>query len=257
MALANRPVQTVILQNYTLDLKLLPENTRAVTATTLISSAGALEGATSISVTSNPAVTYTIAAGTSLSFIAPASPTGRVEVLVLANATLTGATAATLTIAPLLDTIAPNSTARLVQDMFPLLGITSFGLQPSPTVVDTTHSQSGSGTSSAIVRTKREISIEGIEYVGDIALEQFVKRTYFDPVFMNRELYAIATYPNGSRFEGAAKATALNLTGTPMEVMKYTFTLEFQDEVIWSPAYYAATTVVGPGGSTGFPAYNL
>jgi predicted secreted protein len=252
MALANRPVQTVILQNYTLDIKLLPENTRAVTTTTLTCTAGALEGATSISVTATTGVTYTIAAGTSLSFVAPTNPSIRQQVLVLANATLAGTTAVSLTIAPLLDPIAANSTSRLVQDMFPLLGITSFGMQPSPTVVDTTHSQSGSGTSSAIVRSKREISIEGIEYVGDIALEHFVKRTFFDPVFMNRELYAIATYPNGSRFEGPSKVTALNLTGTPMEVMKYTCTLEFQDEVLWTPGYYAAG-----GSSSGFPAYNL
>jgi len=252
MALANRPVQTVILQNYTLDIKLLPENTRAVTTTTLTCAAGALEGATSISVTATTGVTYTIAAGTSLSFVAPTNPLIRQQVLVLANATLAGTTAVSLTIAPLLDAIAANSTSRLVQDMFPLLGITSFGMQPSPTVVDTTHSQSGSGTSSAIVRSKREISIEGIEYIGDIALEHFIKRTFFDPVFMNRELYAIATYPNGARFEGASKVTALNLTGTPMEVMKYTCTLEFQDEVSWTPAYYASG-----GLASGFPVYNL
>lgn len=252
MATANRPVQTVILQNYTLDLKLLPENTRSVTTATITATSAAAEGATSLSVATTAGVTYTIAAGTSLSFVAPSNPTIRQQALVLANATLAGATAVTLTVAPLLDAIAINSTSRLVQDMFPLLGITSFGLQPSPTVVDTTHSQSGSGTSSAIIRSKREISVEGIEYVGDIALEQFIKRTHFDPVYMNRELYAIATYPNGSRFEGAAKSTALNLTGTPMEVMKYTFTLEFQDDWIWTPAYYATG-----GLANGFPSYNL
>lgn len=220
MATANRPVQTVILQNYTLDLKLLPENTRSVTTATITAPSGAVEGATTLSVATTAGVTYTIAAGTSLNFVAPSNPNNRQQALVLANATLNGTTTVTLSIAPLLDPIAVNSTSRLVQDMFPLLGITSFGLQPSPTIVDTTHSQSGSGTSSAIIRSKREISVEGIEYVGDIALEQFVKRTHFDPVYMNRELYAIATYPNGARFEGAAKATALNLTGTPMEVMK-------------------------------------
>jgi hypothetical protein len=252
MALANRPVQTVILQNYTLDLKLLPENTRSVTTATITAPSGAAEGATTLSVATTAGVTYTIAAGTSLNFAAPSNPNNRQQALVLANATLNGTTAVTLSIAPLLDPIAVNATSRLVQDMFPLLGITSFGLQPSPTIVDTTHSQSGSGTSSAIIRSKREISVEGIEYVGDIALEQFVKRTHFDPVYMNRELYAIATYPNGARFEGAAKATALNLTGTPMEVMKYTFTLEFQDDWIWTPAYYASG-----GLANGFPSYNL
>lgn len=252
MAVAARPVQPVILQNYTLDLKLLPENTRSVTAATITVTAQAAESSTSISVSTAAGINYTIAAGTSLSFAAPSNPTARQQVLVLANATLSGTTPVTLTVSPILDTIVVNSTARLVQDMFPLLGITSFGLQPSPTVVDTTHSQSGSGTSSAIVRTKREISVEGIEYIGDIALEQFIKRTYFDPTYMNRELYAIATYPNGAKFEGAAKSTALNLTGTPMEVMKYTFTLEFQDEVLWTPAYYASG-----GLANGFPNYNL
>lgn len=252
MAIASRPVQTIILQNYTLDLKLLPENTRSVTAATITVTSTAAEGSTTLSVSTTAGINYTIAAGTSLSFIAPSSPTIRQQALVLANATLSGATTVTLQVAPLLDSIVVNSTARLVQDMFPLLGITSFGLQPSPTVVDTTHSQSGSGTSSAIVRSKREISVEGIEYQGDIALEQFVKRTHFDPVYMNRELYAIATYPNGAKFEGAAKSTALNLTGTPMEVMKYTFTLEFQDDWIWTPAYYATG-----GLSNGFPSYNL
>lgn len=252
MALANRPVQTVILQNFALDVKMLPENTRAVTTTTLTCTAGALEGATNISVSATTGVTYTIAAGTSLSFVAPTNPLIRQQILVLSNATLAGTTAVSLTIAPLLDAIAANSTARLVQDMFPVLGITNLGPQLSPTVVDTTHAQSGSGTSSAIVRTKRELTVEGIEYVGDIALEQFIKRTFFDPVFMNRELYAIATYPNGARLEGASKVTALTMPATQMEVLKYTFTLEFQDEISWTPAYYASG-----GSSTGFPVYNL
>jgi hypothetical protein len=250
MALANRPVQTVILQNFALDLKMLGENNRNLSVTTLTCGAAA-EGATSISVTATTGVNYTIAAGTALSFIASASPLGRVEVLLLANATLSGSTAVPLTIAPLLDAIPSGSTARLVQDMFPVLGITNLGPQLSPTVVDTTHAQSGSGTSSAIVRTKRELTVEGIEYVGDIALEQFVKRTFFDPIYMNRELYAIATYPNGSKLEGASKVTALTMPATQMEVMKYTFTLEFQDEIFWTPAYYASG-----GSSIGFPNYN-
>lgn len=250
MALANRPVQTVILQNFALDLKMLGENNRNLSVTTLTCGATA-EGATSISVTATTGVNYTIAAGTALSFIASASPLGRVEVLLLANATLSGSTAVPLTIAPLLDAIPSGSTARLVQDMFPVLGITNLGPQLSPTVVDTTHAQSGSGTSSAIVRTKRELTVEGIEYVGDIALEQFVKRTFFDPIYMNRELYAIATYPNGSKLEGASKVTALTMPATQMEVMKYTFTLEFQDEIFWTPAYYASG-----GSSIGFPNYN-
>lgn len=250
MALANRPVQTVILQNFALDLKMLGENNRNLSVTTLTCGAAA-EGATSISVTATTGVNYTIAAGTALSFIASASPLGRVEVLLLANATLSGSTAVPLTIAPLLDAIPSGSTARLVQDMFPVLGITNLGPQLSPTVVDTTHAQSGSGTSSAIVRTKRELTVEGIEYVGDIALEQFVKRTFFDPIYMNRELYAIATYPNGSKMEGASKVTALTMPATQMEVMKYTFTLEFQDEIFWTPAYYASG-----GSSIGFPTYN-
>lgn len=249
MAIANRPVQTVILQNYTLDLKLLTENNRTVSALTLTTT-GALEGAVRVDI-SGGTNGFTIAAGTSLTF---GPPTGtlranRQQVLLVDNATFGAGGTATISCAPLLDAILNGSTARFIQDMYPLLGITSFGLQPSPTVVDTTHAQSGSGTSSAIIRSKREISIEGIEYVGDIALEQFIKRTHFDPVFMNRELYAIATYPNGAKFEGAAKSTALNLTGTPMDVMKYTFTLEFQDDWIWSPAYYS---LVGSN-TTGVP----
>lgn len=251
MALANRPVQTVILQNFALDLKMLGENNRNLSVTTLTCGLGALEGATSINVTATTGVNYTIAAGTALSFVAPTSPLGRVEVLLLANATLSGGSTISLTIAPLLDSITAGSTARLVQDMFPVLGITNLGPQLSPTVVDTTHAQSGSGTSSAIVRTKRELTVEGIEYVGDIALEQFVKRTFFDPIYMNRELYAIATYPNGSKLEGASKVTALTMPATQMEVMKYTFTLEFQDEIFWTPAYYASG-----GSSIGFPNYN-
>lgn len=251
MATAKRPVQTVILQNYTLDLKMLGENNRFLTETTLATVGSTGEGATRIFVSQTSGTkAFQVAAGTSLTFRATGSAT-RQQVLILADVTIPSSGSTELTIAPLLDPIPAGSNSRLIEDMFPLLGITSFGLQPSPTVVDTTHSQSGSGTSSAIVRTKREISIEGIEYVGDIALEQFVKRTYFDPAFMNRELYAIATYPNGTRFEGPSKITALNLTGTPMEVMKYTFTLEFQDEVLWTPGYYSSG-----GAANGFPAYN-
>ena len=45
MVIANRPVQTVILQNYTLDLKLLPENTRSATTATITATSSASEGA--------------------------------------------------------------------------------------------------------------------------------------------------------------------------------------------------------------------
>lgn len=252
MALANRPIAVVPLTAFSLDVKLLPLNTRSVTSTTLTCTAGAIAGATTISVSATTGVTYTIAAGTSLSFAASTNPLSRQHVLLVADATLAGTTAVSLTIAPLGRAIAANSTARLVQDMFPLLGLTSLGQQPSPTVVDTTHSQSGSGTSSGIVRMKREITFEGNEFEGDIALEQMIKRTFFDPTSINRELYAIATYPNGARFEGATKVTALTLPATPMEIMKYTGTLEFQDEIFWTPAYYAAG-----GSANGFPSYNL
>ena len=130
MATANRPVQTVILQNYTLDLKLLPDNTRSVTTATVTATSSAAEGSTSLSVATTAGITYTIAAGTSLSFVAASNPTIRQQALVLANATLAGATTVTLTVAPLVDTISANSTARLVQDMFPLLGIIPFLLTP-------------------------------------------------------------------------------------------------------------------------------
>lgn len=256
MAKANRPVAAIPLTAFTLDVKLLSLNSRTLTATNVSCGAGAPVGATSISVSSSVGVNYTIAAGTSLSFVATINPLARQHVLLVEDATLSGTTPVDLKVAPLVRSIPTNSTARLVQDMFPVLGITSLGPQPSPTVVDTTHAQSGSGTSSAIVRIKRELSVEGNEFEGDIALEQMIKRTFNDPSFVNRELYAIATYPNGARFEGPTKVTALTTPATAMEIMKYTFTLEFQDEVIWSPAYYSPTPAAGLAGSTGFPAYN-
>lgn len=252
MALATRPIESIVLQNFSLDLKLLPPGTDSVTFTTLTCPAGALEGATTISVTATAGVNYTIAAGTSLSFAAQSSPSGRQHVLLLANATLAGTTAVSLTVAPLFRAIPANATSRLVQDMFPLQGLTNMTPQFGPVVVDTTNNMNGSGTSSAVVRVKREITFEGTEFRDDQCLMHFIKAPYNNPVLMNRPLWAIATLPTGERYEGVAKTTALTMPVTVQEVMKYTGTLEFQGEISWLPGYYATG-----GSSNGFPAYNL
>ncbi|MFM6236706.1 MAG: phage tail tube protein [Dolichospermum sp.] len=233
-----RPVQDIILQDYTLDIRLLPVNSRAVVKNVITFESAAILGATTVSLTA--ASSTTIEAGTSVSFAAASSPTERQQVLFTSDATITS-TATNFAVAPLKKAIADNSVGDFVVGTVPLFGIQTMDVQNQETQVDTTNFQSGSGTEMAIVRNARTLNISGIVKVGDMAYTNIIQKVSLDSAFINREIYAIATFPDGEKFEGAAKIMGLNMPANQNEVKKYTFNLTFLgDSFIWTPGYYAA-----------------
>jgi hypothetical protein len=233
-----RPVQDIILQDYTLDILLLAANSRAVTRATITADAAAAVGDTTISLTA--ASSTTIKAGTSISFASASGATERQQVLFTANATITD-TAASFAIAPLKKAIADSSVASFVIGTVPLFGIQTMDKVNQETQIETSTFQSGPGTEMSIVRVARTLNISGIVKAGDLAYVDIIKRVSDDSVFLNREIYAIATLPDGEKFEGAAKLMGLNEPANKDEVKKYSFNLTFQgDSFIWTPGYYAA-----------------
>lgn len=233
-----RPVQDIVLQDYTLDILLLPANSRAVTRATITADAAAAVGETTISLTA--AASTTIKAGTSISFATASGATERQQVLFTTNAAI-AATATNCAIAPLRKAIASSSTASFVVGTVPLFGIQTMDIQTQETQVDTTNFQSGSGTETAIVRNSRTLNISGITKAGDLAYTDIIQRVTLDSAFLNREVYAVATFPDGEKLEGAAKVMGLNMPANQNEVKKYSFNLTFLgDSFIWTPGYYAA-----------------
>lgn len=229
-----RPTQSIILQQYTLDLLMLPYGSRTVTTRTITSAAAAARNATSISLV-RPAGSndnLTIKAGTSVSFQVTSSSTTRQQVLFVEDVVLTNDTESpnTFKTAPLFDAVGSSSTATVIVNSIPLFGIQSFDLQNQETTVDTTSTQSGSGTESAMIRFNRTIAVNGVELVNDVALETIIKPLAFETSYANREVYAVATYPNGERYEGAAKVMGFNMPGNQNEVSRYNFSLQFQGD---------------------------
>ena len=92
-----------------------------------------------------------------------------------------------------------------------------------------------------MVRFDRTVAVSGVTMAGDRALETIVKRIVFDTAYTNREVYAVATYPNGEKYEGAAKIMGYSSPGNQNEVAKYQFNLQFQgDTLVRTQAYHFA-----------------
>ncbi len=246
-----RPTKSIILQNYTLEMMMLPLNSRAISKVT-IATTGAAENADTLPLTAtgvNPADTsFTIRAGTSLSF--GAANQRRHQVLFVEDVVFVDGSPDTITTSPKIARLMraiPASSAEFIlplpggSAMTPLFGIQGFDLQSQETTVDTTNTQSGSGMESTMVRFDRTIAITGVTMQGDRALETIVKRIVFDTAFTNREVYAVATYPNGEKYEGAAKIMGYSSPGNQNEVAKYQFNLQFQgDTLLRTQAYHFA-----------------
>lgn len=232
-----RPFADIILQDYTLDLTMLPLNSRAVTQVTITVTEPGVIGAQSITVSSSANIT--IKAGTSISVAAPATPTERQQILFVEDASIT-ATPAAFDIAPLKKAIADNSVGTIPSGLTPLFGIQTMDVATQETQVDTTNFQSGSGTEMAIIRNSRTLNISGIVKAGDLAYTNIIQKVTLDSAFLNREIYAVATFPDGEKFEGATKVMGLNMPANQNEVKKYSFNLTFLgDSFIWTPGYYA------------------
>ncbi len=236
-----RPTKSIILQNYTLEMLMLPLGSRDLTASrrTITVTTPVTENDDSVEITSSVASTL-IKAGTSLSF--GSAGLRRHQLLFVENVTA-GTTPVAAKIARTQREIASGATytADFISGLEPLFGIQGFDLQSQETTVDTTNTQSGSGMESTMVRFDRTIAVTGVTMQGDRALETIVKRIVFDTAYTNREVYAVATYPNGEKYEGAAKIMGYSSPGNQNEVAKYQFNLQFQgDTLVRTQAYHFA-----------------
>ena len=232
-----------ILQDYSLDLQLLGvdafgASNRSITKITVTNATAAAVNATTLSLSA--ASSLVLKAGNALSFINPSGTGtfGRQQVLIMQDITLT-ATAANVAVAPLKRAIAAANTASFPTNMTPLAGIQQMDFNNQETMVDTTSFGSGSGTEGIIVRVQRQLTVNGISLIGDPALETIIKPVGgLTSALMGREVYAIATKPNGEIFEGAAMISALNFPANQNEVDKYSFTLTFQgNSFAWTVPY--------------------
>ena len=164
-----------ILQDYSLEVLLLPLNTLGVsnriTSSVTISAGVAAVGASTISLT--PASAITLRAGNVLSFRA-GSEAYRTQVVVLSDHSNISA-ATNVTIAPLSRAITSGATASFVNGLLPLTGIQTLDLNNQETQVDTTSFLSGPGTETALVRVNRNYSVSGIALAADEALETVIK----------------------------------------------------------------------------------
>lgn len=249
-----------ILQDYSLELALPGINatfgttSRSVTRRIItVTSTNNPVGASTLTVRANTNTggtitgTTVIKAGTALSFSSDA-PTQipslvfakiRQQAIVLNDVSLTDSTASSITISPLSRPIQAGAIADFIVGLIPLSGIQTMDMANQETMVDTTHFGSGAGTETAIVRTAKSFSISGVALAGDEGLETIVKPVgAFTGYLFGREVFAVATMPDGERFEGFANITALNFPANQNEVKKYSFTLTYQGRTFaWYTPY--------------------
>ena len=230
-------------------------NGSAIIQTGSVSTSGAAAAATSVTLTNNNSFPVTIPGGAILNFggskIAtkdsnPATINAG-QTLSVSGLTV-GATALVLNDSALVPSVITASSntnitsgnaARFLTGLIPLCGINQIDLANQETQVDTTNLQSGSGTEYALVRVARSYTINGIALAGDECLETVVKPVAaFNSEFLGREVYAVATFPDGERLAGTAKITAFNMPANQNEVKKYSFNLTFQGRAFtWTAPY--------------------
>jgi predicted secreted protein len=153
-----------------------------------------------------------------------------------------------INVAPLTELLPDGAIAVTVNGLLPLFGVQSFDFQSQETSVDVTSSQSGSGMESAMVRFNRSISVSGVQMEGDRTVETLLKPRVFSQWGDDKELYAIATYPDGSKYEGPAKVLNFNMAGNQNEVMRYEFTLQFQRDIQRKSSILPFANITGWGG---------
>lgn len=210
------------LKNFTMDVLLLPKGLRTTTQFNIVSG-GAVEGAGTINL-STQVGTVLINGGNSLSFL---NGTRRVQILVLADATLTTAPT-TVAVSELTDGVDAGAIAVYTQGLLPLAGVQDFALSTSDQEVDTTNVLSGYGTESALIRAGKTFNVSFIQIPNDAGLYFVIKKVALQGAFYGREVYATATYPDGEIHRGAAKVKNFSQPGNQNEVKKGSFDLEFQ-----------------------------
>jgi len=264
---------SVILQDYSLEIGLLPlvasgaatgTSNRTVSEVTLTThTTTATVGSNSITLGLIPTFTvnsgsFIIREGSGLSFsTGTTGARARRHCIVSADVTINSAAAAgstTISVIGLDKDIPAGATAVYpiiassandgitTTGLYPLAGVTQIDLANQETQVDTTNFQSGSGTEMALVRVARTYTVSGIALAGDEVLENIIKPVAgFRGFMFNRELYAVAMFPDGERLRGVAKITAFNMPANQNEVKKYSFNLAFQGrQFYWDAPYVFA-----------------
>lgn len=227
----SRSTQVISLATYSLEIGDIPD-TQNPTTVTIINDGYADEGATFIKFTPPATGSISIPSGAALVFSYLDLGVSYIQTVIIdQNVYIDGSTLDPdlyVRVAPLSEPLQDGAIATTVNGLLPLFGIQGFDLQSQETTVDTTNTQSGSGMESAMVRFNRSISVSGIQLEGDRLIETVIKPRVFSPWGGDKELFAIATYPDGSKYQGAAKILNFNMSGNQNEVMRYEFTLQFQ-----------------------------
>lgn len=247
-----------ILQDYSLELALPGLNptfgtsSRSITRRIITITANANVGSSTINIRANTSTGGVITGdtiikgGTALSFSfdtpfqSPVLAKIRQQVIILNDITLTNSSVlSNVAVSPLTRSIQANSVADFIVGLVPLCGIQTMDMSNQETMVDTTHFGSGAGSEMALIRAAKSFSISGVALAGDEALETVVKPLgAFNGHLFGREAFAVATMPDGERFEGFAKITALNFPANQNEVKKYSFTLTYQGRTFaWYTPY--------------------
>lgn len=226
----------VILQNTTLDVLLLPKNSRVPTKKVLTLATAALEGATTLSLQVD-ATTVDLKAGTSLSF---AVTGGRRHAVIVDDVTV-ATTATDVNVLALNQAIAINATADYYVGLQPVYGLQDFSLQSQDQSVDTTNSLSGNGTEMALVRSGKTFNCSVIAVPNDRGFNDIIKKVALSQGFFGREIWACLNMPDGELYRGAAKVQNFNAPGNQNEVKRGSFDLTYMGSSFeYLPAYVFA-----------------
>ena len=224
-----RAVGSIILQNASLDLVLLPIGSRTPPTITLTASAAAAND-TTIDIAGETGDTQTLNAGASFSFEDTAN-NRRVQVVLDQDVTLTEDTPVAAAIFPLKADVPVGATATFIDGVLPMEGLQSFDLSTSDTSVDTTDTKSGSGTEVALIRASKTVNCSFIIRPNNRAFFELVQNVALKGGgFYGREVYATLTLPDGERKEGAALIQNYQEPGNQNEVRRASFDLVFQGD---------------------------
>ena len=229
-----RAVGETTLQTFALDMVLLAEGSRTPTVATITAGDGAGAGGVAgdetleldVDTDNSP---LDLKAGTSLSFLDTGN-NRRVQALLRDDITLTNGAPVVANVFPLRNDIPDTSTSEYVVGLLALEGVQDFSFATSDQEVDTTDTKSGPNMESALIRSDKTIDVSIIVRPNDQAFYELVTDVALAGGFYGREVYAVATYPHGGQFKGAAKIKNLQMPANQNEVEKASFQLQFQGD---------------------------
>jgi hypothetical protein len=233
------------LCNSSLDVMLLPSNSAGstitdVTKVTALIAQTANIGSSQIYL-QVVGGSYFVPAGIALSF-AGTSVSGvasrRRQVVISQDVVLT-TSPLLVPVEPLQYPVLQTDSAVVVPGLLPINGITTLDISAQETSVDTTNASSRKGVNSVFIRRAISCNVSGIALAGDKALETVIKPAgIFSNSLYGRDIYAVITLPNGERIVGVAKVGGISFPANQNEVMKYSFNLTFQGDLLeWTSAF--------------------